>query len=105
MVMIFLVVISSLYLGFFAYSKSDYMDQIWWKVPFNKEFPRFLRTTLGISATLIVFGVWKLFAPVNEIVETDSREVSEKVKKCLSFSDNPEGNLVLLNDKKNCTGG
>jgi len=100
MVMIFLVAISSLYIGFFAYSKSDYMNEIWWKVAFNKEFPRFLRTTIGISATLIVFGVWKLFAPVNEIVEIESSEVSEKVKKCLSLSDNPEGNLVLLNDKK-----
>lgn len=100
MVMIFLVAISSLYIGFFAYSKSDYMNEIWWKVAFNKEFPGFLRTTIGISATLIVFGIWKLFAPVNEIVETGSKDVSEKVKKCLCFSDNPEGNLVLLNDKK-----
>lgn len=62
---IFSSYIKSLY-RIFAYSKSDYMNEIWWKVAFNKEFPRFLRTTIGISATLIVFGVWKLFAPVKK---------------------------------------
>lgn len=96
-IMILMVVITSMYIGYI--SLNSYSSDIWWKVTFNKGIPRFIRATIGMSVTLIIFAIWKLFAPVNEIKEIKSKEAEEKIKKCLLSAEDPEGNLVFLQDK------
>lgn len=98
-VMILMVVIASIYIGYFSSNSWFYTDDIWWKVALNKGTPRFIRASVGMSVVLIVFALWKLLAPVNEIKEVKSHEAEDTVKKVLLSAQDPEGNLVLLGDK------
>jgi phosphatidylglycerol lysyltransferase len=60
-----LVVAASIVLGEFALREEyrQYADQLFWRVAFNQNAPRFLRATIGVCVVLFAFGVRQLLQP------------------------------------------
>ena len=48
-VAIFLILVCSMWLGFFSYKHLEYSSELWWQFTLNGDAPRFLRATLGVS--------------------------------------------------------
>ncbi|TFH40681.1 MAG: lysylphosphatidylglycerol synthetase family protein, partial [Chrysiogenales bacterium] len=61
---IILVVLTSRWLGFFAYKHVEYSNELWWHFTLAGHAPRFLRATVGILGVLFFFATAHLLRPL-----------------------------------------
>jgi phosphatidylglycerol lysyltransferase len=97
---ILMVLVGSLWLGFFAYRDVEYTHELWWQFSYDGNAPRFLRAFLLISVVMVFYGLSRLLnlAPplvLNKPTETELAEVQKILNQCV----NTHGFLVLLGDK------
>ncbi|HCB14276.1 MAG TPA: bifunctional lysylphosphatidylglycerol flippase/synthetase MprF [Gammaproteobacteria bacterium] len=59
------VVVCSIWLGFFSYKHVEYSAELWWDFSFSGqgEAPRFLRAMVGAMGAALFFGIAKLLRP------------------------------------------
>lgn len=58
-----IVLIGSLWLGFFSYKHVEYAHDLWWHFTFAGDGPRFLRASAGVIIAALFFAAIKLFRP------------------------------------------
>lgn len=65
LIAIAVVVLCSIWLGFFSYKHVEYSNKLWWDFSFSSEgeAPRFLRAMVGAMSVALFFGVAKLLRP------------------------------------------
>ena len=96
------VVISMLWLGFFAYRDVAYSDELWWRFLVDRQASGFLRAGLILSLlTLLVAGRSLLSSPGADSHGPASREEIERARQALETADAvaPEAWLAMLGDK------
>ena len=95
-----LVLVASIWLGFFSYKHVEYSSDLWWRFAFSGNAPRFLRATVGAVGVALLFAVARLLraAPPRapEVVGADL----EKVRAVVARSPRTQANLALLGDKR-----
>jgi phosphatidylglycerol lysyltransferase len=57
------VVAASVWLGFFSYKHVEYSHDLWWRFELEQGAPRFLRASVGVMVSLLVFGAARLLRP------------------------------------------
>ena len=55
-----LVLLCSIWLGIFAHKHVEYSHDLWWRVAFRADAPRFLRASVGAVGLALALGLWKL---------------------------------------------
>ena len=60
---VFIIVIGSLWLGFFSYKHVEYSHDLWWQFTFTGDAPRFLRASAGVIIAALFWAAIKLFQP------------------------------------------
>jgi phosphatidylglycerol lysyltransferase len=100
-VAIAIVLLASIWLGFFSYKHVEYSDQLWWRFAFHGgDAPRFLRATVGALGVALLFAVARLLRPAPpEAAATTAADV-EKVRTITAGSPRTYANLALLGDKR-----
>jgi len=96
---IFLVLVCSVWLGFFSYKHVEYSDELWWQFTLHGDAPRFLRATLGVTAIVVFFTLAKLLRPVSPKHIPSWQQDLERVRKLVLSSPETSANLALLGDK------
>ncbi|MBV8519611.1 MAG: bifunctional lysylphosphatidylglycerol flippase/synthetase MprF [Acidobacteria bacterium] len=94
-----LTVLSTMWLGFFAYRRIAYSPELWWHFSFSGDAPRFLRASLAAAAVALAFSARKLLHPA---VAPPPPVVSQELDRATEIARGrcaPAGYLVLLNDK------
>jgi phosphatidylglycerol lysyltransferase len=88
----------SLWLGFFAYRNVAYSNDLWWRFALRADAARFLRGSLGASALVLAWLVWRLLAPTprDRPVETLPPQVAAAA---LAATDRSEAMLAFTGDK------
>jgi phosphatidylglycerol lysyltransferase len=88
----------SLWLGFFAYRNVAYSNDLWWRFALRADAARFLRGSLGASALVLAWLVWRLLAPTprDRPVETLPPKVAAAA---LAATDRSEAMLAFTGDK------
>jgi phosphatidylglycerol lysyltransferase len=88
----------SLWLGFFAYRNVAYSNELWWRFALRADAARFLRASLGASALVLAWLVWRLLAPTrrDRSVETLPPAVAAAA---LAATDRSEALLAFAGDK------
>ncbi len=98
-VAIVLVILCSVWLGFFLYKHIEYSDELWWRFSLSGDAPRFLRATVGACALVLFFALVRLLRaamPKHTLpVMTDVNKVRDIVKN----SKKTYANFALLEDK------
>ena len=61
--MIAIVVICSIWVGFFSYRHIEYSNELWWRFTFHSDAPRFLRATSGVAVIVLLYAAWQLLLP------------------------------------------
>ncbi len=89
----------STWLGFFAYHHVEYTRDLWWQFSLFADAPRFLRATVGVVGTAIVFAVAHLLRPAAPRVAPPDTDALEAVAAVVSTSPQTYGHLALLGDK------
>jgi phosphatidylglycerol lysyltransferase len=99
MVAVIGVVGASIWLGFFAYRRVDFSNDLWWEFAVRGNAPRFLRASAGTIVAVLTVGLWRLFRPASHRPElpTDTElahahAVIQQVPECTPA-------LALLGDK------
>ena len=88
-----IVVITTLWLGFFSYKHVEYGPDLWWTFSMMKEAPRFMRSSVGTAVLLLALALWRLLRAAPEpFREPDSQELALAAKIALSS----ERTLALL---------
>ena len=97
---IVMVLISSIWLGFFSYKKTDYSSLLWWQFEFQKNAPRVLRTIFAIGIFTFIFSIIKILKPLSNEKYSALKDVEGEVRDIMRYSSDSESNLVYLDDKK-----
>jgi phosphatidylglycerol lysyltransferase len=98
-VAIFLVLVCSMWLGFFSYRHIEYSSEFWWQFTLHGDAPRFLRAMLGASAIVVFFTLAKLLRPVSPTQIPSREQDLERVRRLVLSSPETFANLALLGDK------
>ena len=101
LVAILIVVICSIWLGFFSYKHVDYSNSLWWEFSFGGEgqAPRFLRAMVGALVVTLCFGVAKLLRPAAfEPSLPEAAELDQAQRIAAAFP-RTYAHLALLGDK------
>jgi phosphatidylglycerol lysyltransferase len=96
-----LVLLASIWLGFFSYKHVEYSDQLWWHFAFyGGDAPRFLRATVGALGVALLFAVARLLRPAHPEPAAPTETDLETVKTITAGSPRTYANLALLGDKR-----
>ncbi len=100
LVIITMVLIATIWLGFFAYQDVEYANELWWQFSYEGNAPRFLRALLLISVVTVFYGLSRLLsvAPPYLFEKPSASELAE-VQNILVQCDHTQGFLALLGDK------
>jgi phosphatidylglycerol lysyltransferase len=98
-VAIFMILVCSMWLGFFSYKHLEYSSELWWQFTLNGDAPRFLRATLGVSTIVVFFTLARLLRPVSPKHLPSQRQDLERVRSLVLSSPETSANLALLGDK------
>src|SRR5699024_5027070 len=96
--MIFMVLLSAVWLGAFSYEHVEYQQSLWWQFTLMGDAPRYLRATVAALGFAIIIGLVKLLrtdksvSSVGKIQLRMAKEVIKKSKRSIS-------NMALLADK------
>ncbi len=61
--MIAVVLVSAMWLGFFAYRHVEYSDELWWQFAYRADAPRFLRASVVVAALALGLLIYLLLRP------------------------------------------
>ena len=98
-VAILIIIISSVWLGFFSYRHVEYNQDLWWRFTLRGNAPRYLRATVGVVSFAIIFGVLKLLKPSRIRSVPSKGQYLDNAIEIIDKSSHTESNLVLLGDK------
>ncbi|MCW9706522.1 bifunctional lysylphosphatidylglycerol flippase/synthetase MprF [Fodinibius salsisoli] len=97
--MIFMVLISAVWLGAFAYQHVEYQRNLWWEFTLMGDAPRYLRATVAALGFAVIIGLVKLLRPNKQKRRVAENDV-ERSKKVIMNADHALSNLALLGDKQ-----
>ncbi len=92
------VVAAATWAGFFAYRHVPYQDDLWWRVAWHGDAPRFLRATLAVAVALSAAALWRWLGPARTVPEVPADPAA--VARILARADHPDAMLALTGDKR-----
>jgi phosphatidylglycerol lysyltransferase len=93
------VVVSSVWLGLFAYRHVPYRDELWWQFTLRGDAPRFLRATVGAFVAAAMFGLARLMRPASGVPQAPTPDELQRVGGLIARAGRTFPNLALLGDK------
>jgi phosphatidylglycerol lysyltransferase len=96
---VFLVILCSLWLGFFSFKHVEYSSDLWWTFTLHGDAPRFIRATAGATGLAFIFMIWKFLSPYYPKQRYTGKEELERVLSIVRSSNTTYANLALLGDK------
>jgi len=97
---IFIILGSSVWLGFYSYRHVEYADSLWWRFAFGDDASRFLRATVGVVVFGLFFAAARVLRPAPPQPTESGRQELEKAYAIVRNSVEVSANLALLGDKR-----
>lgn len=95
-----LVILGTIWFGFFAYKHVEYSNDLWWQFSYKNDVSRFLRSLIVIGVAILVVLIWQLMgiSKPKKPAQINPNEL-DKIKKVLLNANETQGFLALLGDK------
>jgi phosphatidylglycerol lysyltransferase len=100
MIAIALVLLCSIWIGFFSYKHVEYSAELWWRFTFSGDASRFLRTTVGVIGATLFFALARLLHPAPPKLSFSRTKDLEKARDIVEKSLRTSAHLALLGDKE-----
>ena len=97
---IIIVFICSVWLGVFSYKHLSWSSDMWWQFEFSKDYPRFLRASVGTAVLAMFFAMATLLRPAPPEPSLPEEKELEKARGIALKSRDTSANLALLGDKE-----
>jgi phosphatidylglycerol lysyltransferase len=99
-VAIAIVILGTLWLGFFAYKHVEYSRELWWRFTLFGNAPRFLRTSVAAVAVALGIALRHLLRPAGPEPEPPTEEEIDHAARIAAASPRTYAYLALLGDKE-----
>lgn len=99
LVCVAVVLLLSLWIGFFAYKHVAYQDSLWWRFALHGDASRFLRASLGVALVLTGAAVWRLMAPAAQ-AQGEAIFDPADIERILAGAKRTDSMLALTGDKR-----
>lgn len=96
---IMLVLISSVWLTFFAFKHVAYSSELWWQFELSKDAPRALRAAVGAFGLAFAFAAIKLLRPAPADPGLPGPEDLAKARAIIADCKSTTASIALLGDK------
>jgi phosphatidylglycerol lysyltransferase len=96
---VFLVLLCSLWLGFFSFKHVNYSKDLWWTFTLHGDAPRFMRAMAGAIGLAFILMIWRFLSPSSPKRPVTYTEEHDRVLPVVRASDATYSNLALLGDK------
>lgn len=104
--MVAMVLAGAVWLGFFSYRHITYADALWWQFSYHGDAPRFLRALLLLGVVIACYMLARIFTVAKpRSFALPSAEELDEAEKLVRSSDETQGFLALVGDKKLFWGG
>jgi phosphatidylglycerol lysyltransferase len=100
MIAIALVLLCSIWIGFFSYKHVEYSAELWWRFTFSGDASRFLRTTVGVIGATLFFAFARLLHLAPPKPPFSRTNDLEKARNIVEKSLRTSAHLALLGDKE-----
>jgi phosphatidylglycerol lysyltransferase len=100
MIAIVLVLLCSIWIGFFSYKHVEYSGELWWRFTLSGNASRFLRATMGVIGGTLLFALARLFHPAPPEASLSRMNDLEKALPIIEKSPKTYAHLALLGDKE-----
>jgi len=95
-----LVLLGTMWLGFFAHRHVEYSDELWWQFAFDAAAPRSLRALVTAATLLVALAVTQILRPAIPSPKPPTPEEREAARQIIARSPETYANLALLGDKR-----
>ncbi|HEX9942713.1 MAG TPA: bifunctional lysylphosphatidylglycerol flippase/synthetase MprF [Thermoanaerobaculia bacterium] len=95
-----IVILGSVWLGFFAYKHVDYSHDLWWHFTLFGNAPRFLRASVGVAALALGIALWHLLRPAPPAPTLPTAEEISRAAALAGVSPRTYAYLALVGDKQ-----
>jgi phosphatidylglycerol lysyltransferase len=95
-----IVILGSLWLGFFAYKHVDYSRDLWWHFTLFGNAPRFLRASVGVAAVALGIAMRHLMRPAGPEPAPPTAEQIDQAARIAAAAPRTYSYLALLGDKE-----
>ncbi|HEY4592210.1 MAG TPA: bifunctional lysylphosphatidylglycerol flippase/synthetase MprF, partial [Thermoanaerobaculia bacterium] len=99
-VAIVIVILGTLWLGFFAYKHVEYSRELWWRFTLFGNAPRFLRTSVAAVAVALGVALRHLMRPAGPEPEPPTEEEIDHAARIAAAAPRTYSYLALLGDKE-----
>ncbi len=99
-VAIAIVLLGSLWLGFFAYKHVDYSRDLWWRFTLFGNAPRFLRASIAVTAVALGIAIRHLMRPAGPEPSPPTEEQLDHAATVAAAAPRAYSYLALLGDKE-----
>lgn len=96
---IIIVLLGSVWIGFFSYKHIEYSNDLWWRFILNGDAPRFLRATIGATGIALLFAIVKLMRPAQPTPSLPGSAELDLARSIIERSKRTYANLALFGDK------
>ena len=97
--LISVVVLCSLWLGFFSYRHIEFTPDLWWTVTLHGDTPRFLRASVGLVIAILVFATGRLLVPHQPVPAEPSESELKDAAAVIRLQSETWPILMLSGDK------
>src|SRR5436305_9297347 len=99
-VAIVIVILGTLWLGFFAYKHVEYSRELWWRFTLFGNAPRFLRTSVAVAAVALGVALRHLMRPAGPEPTPPTSEEIDHAARIAAAAPRTYSFLALLGDKE-----
>ncbi len=99
--LISVVVLASVWLGFFAYRHHEiYTNELWWQFAFERDAPRSLRASAGAAVLTLLFALSRLLVPSRPKLAVVDAAAGESIRSLVAAAPRTYAWLALVPDKQ-----
>lgn len=94
-------IVSSIWLGTFAFKHVDFSNALWWEFAFRGDAPRFLRASVAVTVLALALVVFSLLRPAAPRASA-AAPARETIVRILAHAPRADAHLALTGDKRFC---
>lgn len=95
-----LVLVSSIWLGMFAYKHIEYSNDLWWHMSFFADAPRFMRASVGVFTFIFLFSIARVLQVPKAKLSIMNINDIDAITAIVKNSPYAYANLALTGDKR-----
>jgi phosphatidylglycerol lysyltransferase len=93
------IVLLSIWLGFFSYQEIDYSHDLWWNFSFHGDASRFLRSLFVLAVIVLIFSTYRLMTHIPASLTLPGAAELERAAAIVRGARDTGAHLALLGDK------